>query len=1265
MSKTFERYNFGRLPEVIDVPNLIEIQIKSYNDFLQKDVPPDKRENKGLQAVLNNIFPIKDTNNKFELEFIEYSVGEPKYTIQECQERDMTYAVPLKATMRLTVYDIDEDTKEREVKDIIEQQVYLGELPLITDRGTFIFNGAERVIINQLHRSPGVVFDIIPHSAGRKIYSGKLIPQRGSWLEFIIDHNNVANVIIDNSRKMNLCTFLRCLGYSDIKSILELFFKLEKKKVVELTTSSDSSDSGYYIVPPLTTVDGQVFLESIEYLTDALLKKIKEEELEEVYVLDIKKHPEAQVLINAFLKDSTKTTEEALIAFYSTIRPGNPSNIDAAKDLFERMFFNPKRYDLGNVGRFRLNVRLGIDLPEDQTTITNTDLVEIVRYLFKLWKEDPEAYDDDIDHLGNRRVRSVGELVAGQFIIAFTRMARAIREKMSLGDITTITPQDLISARTINSIINSFFGTSQLSQFMDQTNPLSEMTHKRRLSALGPGGLTRERAGFEVRDVHQSHYGRICPIETPEGQNIGLISSMCVYTRVNKYGFLETPYRRVINKQVTDEIVYLSAHEEERYIIAQANATVKDGILVDETVKARQKGEFVIARAEDVDFIDLSPKQIVSVAASLIPFLEHDDANRALMGSNMQRQAVPLLVSDSPIVGTGMEKIVARDSGSVIKAKRSGRVEYVSANKIIILPDERDESGEFPFDIYDLLKFKRTNQDTCINQRPIVQQGDHVEKDQIIADGSMTDHGELALGKNVVVAFLPWNGYNYEDAIIVSERLVKDDVFTSVHIFEHKVYVRDTKRGKEEITREIPNISEYSLSHLDKNGIVKIGSYVKPGDILVGKVTPKGETELTPEEKLLRAIFGEKAKDVKDTSLRVPPGLEGIVIDTKVFSRREHSEFTKKEEKQRIKKLEQETERNLKKLKEIRDKKLKKLLLNKLSNEIKHRETEEVILEKNVKLTKEILNTLDFDEVSYFEGLTLEPQINRQILEIYEEFEKTNLDIQEKYEKEMEKIIGKDELPPGILQLVKVYIAQKRKISVGDKMAGRHGNKGVVSTIVPEEDMPFLEDGRRVDIVLNPLGVPSRMNIGQLLETHLGWAAAALGYKVATPVFDGATISDIKEWLRKAGLSESGKSVLYDGKTGEPFKDKVTVGVMYMLKLSHMVEDKMHARSIGPYSLVTQQPLGGKAQFGGQRLGEMEVWALEAYGAAYCLQEMLTVKSDDVEGRSKIYEAIIKGENPPKPGVPESFNVLVKELQALALDVKIISEEEEEVDSKE
>ncbi len=1259
MSHNLMRHNFGKLPEVIDVPNLIEIQIDSYNEFLQKDIAPEERETIGLQAVFHSIFPIRDPNNRFVLDFVNYVVGEPKYTIHECQERDMSFSVPLKATLRLTVHEFEDASKEPQVKDIIEQQVYLGELPLITERGTFIINGAERVIISQLHRSPGVVFDKISQTGGRSIVNGRIIPHRGSWLEFIIDGNDYATVLIDNTKKINLATFLRAIGFESYYDILDIFFQLKKVKVAAITDNY----SNLCVVPPLYQSDGIIFMKEMEYLTDALLKRIKEENIDEISVLDVSEQVAAVIFFNTFLKDVTQTSEEALNKFYTTIRPGNPANLDSAKELMHRMFFNPKRYDLGDVGRFRLNTRLDLDIPEDQNALTNDDIISVIKYLVLLWEG--RGYVDDIDHLGNRRVRSVGELVGAQFTLAFTRMARTIREKMSLGDITTITPQDLISARTINSVLNTFFGSSQLSQFMDQTNPLSEMTHKRRLSALGPGGLTRERAGFEVRDVHQTHYGRICPIETPEGQNIGLISSMCVYTKVNKYGFLETPYRRVMDRQVINEIVYLSAHEEERFIIAQANAPVIDGYLTGNAIRARKNGEFIITKAEDVDFIDLNPKQIVSVAAALIPFLEHDDANRALMGSNMQRQAVPLIKSESPIVGTGMEWVVARDSGSVLKARSSGRVEYVSSNKIIITPEIEKKSkkkgthSELPFDVYDLTKFKRTNQDTCISQRPIVSAGDQVDKDQIIADGSMTDMGELALGRNVMVALMPWNGYNFEDAIILSERLVREDVLTSVHISEYKVYVRDTKRGREEITRELPNISELSLSHLDKNGIVKIGSYVKAGDILVGKVTPKGETELTPEEKLLRAIFGEKARDVKDTSMRVPPGVEGIVIDTKVFSRREHSDLSHKDEREKLKKLEAEIDRNLKKLKQYRDNKVKKILLNKLSNELTHKETEEVILAKNTKLTKELLSEFDFDSVSVIDGLTLEPEINNKVIEIYDEVEKTIIQLHEEYKTEQEKILGKDELPPGILQLVKVYIAQKRKIQVGDKMAGRHGNKGVVARIVPDEDMPFLQDGTHVDVILNPLGVPSRMNIGQLLEAHLGWAASRLNKKIATPVFDGASINEVKKKLEEAGLPSGGKVLLFDGLTGEPFRDKVTVGNMYMLKLYHMVDDKIHARSIGPYSLVTQQPLGGKAQFGGQRLGEMEVWALEAYGAAYCLQEMLTVKSDDVLGRSKIYESIVKGENPSEPGVPESFNGLIKELQALALDVKINVEEED------
>ncbi len=1249
-----ERKNFSKLRESVEMPNLLDVQLSSYENFLQREVSPGERKNMGLQAVFNSIFPITDVHELFSLEFVRYTLGEPRYTLRECRERNMSYAAPLKATLRLVVREQGPDkAAEKVVKDIIEKDVFLGEFPLLSENGTFIINGAERVIVSQLHRSPGVFFDEEIHPNGKRLFSARIIPYRGSWVEFTLDVNDVMFVHIDSRRKLPATTLLRAQGLSTNEDLLKAFYNTVTEKVSSRRGNRFiGAISAQNVVDPST---GEVLLEAKSEITDEVFKKICELKIEKLDLLDVDFTTDAGVIRNTIEKDTTSSYEEALFKIYSLIRPGDAPTVALAKDLLEKLFFNPKRYDLGEVGRYMINQRLQSDVPLDQTVLSKEDFLAIIKYLIGL--RNGEGHIDDIDHLGNRRARSLGELLANQFSVGLSRMARTIRERMSLRDNENITPHDLVNARTVSSVIVTFFGSSQLSQFMDQTNPLAELTHKRRLSALGPGGLTRERAGFKVRDVHHTHYGRICPIETPEGPNIGLIASLATYARINKYGFLETPYRIVKKGKVTDEFTYLTADEEDRCVVAQANAplTSKNRFAVN-FVQARSRGDFVLAKPEDVDFMDVSPKQLVSVAAALIPFLEHDDANRALMGSNMQRQAVPLLTTEAPIIGTGMEYKAAVDSGAVIVAKRRGIVEYVDSEKIAVKPLRRDAEKLMDLaelDEYDLAKFKRTNQDTCINQKPIVRPGDKIEVGDVIADGAATAGGELALGINALVGFMPWRGYNFEDAIIVSERLISDDVYTSVHIETFEIKVRDTKRGPEEITREIPNVSEEALMHLDERGIVRNGAEVEAGDILVGKVTPKGETELSPEERLLRAIFGEKAGDVRDASLKAPPGMKAIVVDTKIFSRKERSEAAKKQERSEISKLKRTFAKQIDYIISIRNRNLQKILDGLTARTIID-ENGDVVIKAGTKYKEGILENCRSQVLTAENGFTGDEQLNKKAAQILQraaellEKKKTHQEI------EVEKIIRGAELPPGVVQLVKVSLATRRVLSVGDKMAGRHGNKGVVAKIVPMEDMPYLPDGTPLDILLNPLGVPSRMNVGQILETHLGWAAKLLGIHFASPVFDGATIDEIKGYLKKAGLPENGKSTIYDGRTGLKLDHEVTVGYMYMMKLSHLVDDKIHARSIGPYSLVTQQPLGGKAQFGGQRFGEMEVWALEAYGAAYTLQEMLTVKSDDVAGRSRVYEAIVKGENSPEPGIPESFNVLVKELQALCLDVELV-----------
>jgi DNA-directed RNA polymerase subunit beta len=1255
-------HSFAKLGGTMDMPDLLAVQKESFAHLLQTDVPPEKRDNDGLQAVFQDVFPITDVKENYSLEFVKYSIGEPKYTVEECQERDMTYAAPLKATLRLVMKE--EVEGEKKIKAVTEKEVFLGEVPLLTDLGTFVINGAERVIVSQLHRSPGVVFEENVHPNGQKLYSARIIPFRGSWVEFTVDIHDVIYVHIDKKKKFPVTALLRAFGWNENDEILKLFYSSRK---VSLSDAKDAEIRRDLLGSPLAAdvVDeetGEILYERNTELTAEVVKKLRKKGVDQIpiYVsgLDVPR-TEAHLVANTLRKDPTKDENDALQRIYSLMRSGEAPNLTIARDHLERLFFDPKRYDLGRVGRYKLNQRLELKGAEDVTVLRREDFVEIIKYLIKL--RNGLGYVDDIDHLGNRRVRSIGELIANQFSLGLSRMARLVRERMTTQDPEKMSLDDLVNARTISAVINAFFGSSQLSQFMDQTNPLAEMTHKRRLSALGPGGLTRERAGFEVRDVHYSHYGRMCPIETPEGPNIGLITSLSTYARINELGFIETPYRKVEKGRVTGEIVYLSASEEDPYVIAQASAPLDEkGRFVNEYVLSRLHDNFPLARPEEIDYMDVSPEQLVSIAAALIPFLDHDDANRALMGSNMQRQAVPLLRPQAPVVGTGLEGRVAVDSGAVVTARRDGVVEAATADRVIVRVKGKGATngdGKIDFanaDVYELKKFRRTNQDTAINQRPIVRRGDKVRAGQVLADGAATEEGRLALGVNTLVAFMPWYGSNFEDAIILSERLVKDDTFTSVHIQELELHVRDTKRGQEEITREVPNVAEEALVNLDDRGIIRIGASIKPQDILVGKVSPKGEKELSPEERLLTAIFGEKAKDVKDTSLKAPPGLEGVIIDVKVFSRNEDDPLTSRDKELEREKAKQYEKREITKVLASRDEQLAEVLIGSTVESLKERKKgARNLFKPGTKLKAKDLEGIDLSGIDWDEAALKEQRADTRLKEMVAAAKEKIATIREKTKERVEKITQRDDLPPGVVQLVKVYVAQKRRVSVGDKMAGRHGNKGIVARIVPEEDMPFLPDGTPVEIVLNPLGVPSRMNVGQILETHLGWAAKLLGFKVETPVFHGATEEEIDEWLERAKLPAGGKTTLFDGTTGRPFDEKVTVGCIYMMKLSHLVDDKIHARSIGPYSLVTQQPLAGKAQFGGQRFGEMEVWALEAYGAAHTLQEILTVKSDDVQGRSRVYEAIVKGENLPEPGVPESFRVLVKELQSLGLSVEL------------
>jgi len=1223
-----QRKNYARLSEDFTCPDLVEIQTSSFNKFLQLNVPKTKRERQGLQEVFLEVFPIESYDGKYKLEFVSYSLGGPKYNIKDCQERGMSYAAPLRVKLRL-----------RSEKDVREQEVYMGELPLMTGTGTFIINGDERVVVSQLHRSPGASFEETTHPNGKRLYSSRIIPYRGAWVEFEFDISDILFVLIDRRRKLLATVFLKALGYSSDEEILKDFCGMEEcndksrselKSYVDRTLGQDVVD----------TETGFTIAKRFDLFTDEVLEKLQNHKVGSLFFLT-KPMPE---IINTLKKDHLKSKDEALVDIYRRLRPGDPPTVESARSLLNRLFFDPRRYDLGRVGRYVLNRKLGLKVSMDRRQLDCETVAAVIRYLIAL--KNGEGQVDDIDHLGNRRTRSVGELLQNQFRIGLTRMEKSVKERMSIYDVENMMPHTLINSKLVSSVVRDFFGRSQLSQFMDQTNPLAELTHKRRLSALGPGGLSRERAGFEVRDVHYSHYGRICPIETPEGPNIGLIASLSTYGRVNDFGFIEAPYRKIVDGRVTNRLEYLSADREDLCAIAQANAPIdKHGHFLIPLIDCRKRGDFPKLPKEKIDYMDVSPKELVSIAASLIPFLEHDDANRALMGSNMQRQAVPLLKTEAPLIGTGMESIIARDSRAIVVAEHGGVVTSVQADEIVI------GSNVSP-----LRKFMRSNANTCINQRPIVKLGQKISVGDVIADGAATHQGELALGRNVLVAFMPWRGYNFEDAILISEKLVKQDTFTSIHIEEFEIESRDTRLGNEEISRDIPNVGEDALKDLDKEGIIRLGSEIRAGDILVGKVTPKSETELSPEEKLLRAIFGEKAGDVRDASLYVPPGIEGIVVDAKVFSRKgakpSNREEVKKEQAQ-IEEIRKHCAVQIETIREEKINRLSKLLLGKkLSQALLDEESGSVLIQSGHTIRKADLRKLESCDLHDLK-LPDTPRVEEEIKKIALIFKDRINELEYEKEREIDKIKRGDELPPGVIKRVVVHVASKRRISVGDKVAGRHGNKGVIAKILPEEDMPFLPDGTPVEIVLNPLGVPSRMNVGQLLETHLGWAAKTLGYHVASPVFDGAREDQIRTELKAAGLPEDGKIELRDGLTGQPFDQRVTVGYIYIMKLAHLVDDKIHARSIGPYSLVTQQPLGGKAQSGGQRFGEMEVWALEAYGAAYTLQELLTVKSDDVVGRTRIYEAIVKGENALRPGTPESFNVLIKELQSLALDIEM------------
>ncbi len=1263
-----QRINFSLTKQQFDYPDFLEVQLKSFKDFFQLDTTPENRKRENLYAVFSENFPITDTRNNFVLEFIDYQLDPPRYSIEECIERGLTYSVPLKAKLRLYCTD-----PEHEDFDTVIQDVYLGTVPYMTERGVFIINGAERVVVSQLHRSPGVFFGQSIHANGTKLYSARIIPFKGSWIEFATDINNVMYAYIDRKKKLPVTTLLRAIGYESDKDILEIFnladeVKVSKQQLKKLLGRKLAARVLKSWIEDFVDEDtGEVVsIERNEVIIDreTVLKDEHIDMIIESGAKTILLHKEDQnqsdyaIIYNTLQKDPCNSEEEAVLHIYRQLRNSEPPDEATARDVIDKLFFSDKRYDLGGVGRYRINRKLGLDTDMDTKILTREDIIEIIKYLIELINSKTDV--DDIDHLSNRRVRTVGEQLYNQFSVGLARMARTIRERMNVRDNEVFTPVDLINSKTLSSVINSFFGTNQLSQFMDQTNPLAEMTHKRRMSALGPGGLSRERAGFEVRDVHYTHYGRLCPIETPEGPNIGLISSLCVYAKINGLGFIETPYRRVENGKVDLSIggvTFLSAEEEESKVIAQANAPLgEDGVFSNPKVKARYDGDFPLAEGESVDMMDVAPNQIASIAASLIPFLEHDDANRALMGSNMMRQAVPLIRPEAPVVGTGIEKMVARDSRLQVVAGGDGVVEFVDANEIVIRYSRNDEEKfvSFEEDVrrYKLPKFKKTNQNTCVNLVPTVCKGEKVAKGQILTEGYATKNGELALGRNLMVAFMPWKGYNFEDAIVISDSVVRDDIFTSVHIDEYMLEVRDTKRGLEELTSDIPNVSEEATKNLDESGLIRIGAHVTPSDILIGKITPKGESDPSPEEKLLRAIFGDKAGDVKDASLKAPPSLEGVVIDKKLFSRSLKDRKNKASSKPIVDKIDEEFRSNLEELKNKLIDKLFILVNGKTSQGVKDYLSADVI-PKGTKFTQKLLQGIDYQTVNPNKWTT-DKKKNEIIKELLHNYNIKYREIDSKYKRKKYSVTIGDELPTGIIQMAKVYVAIKRKIKVGDKMAGRHGNKGIVSKIVRQEDMPFLEDGTPVDIVLNPLGVPSRMNLGQIYESVLGWAGKKLGLQFSTPIFDGASIEQITEHTDKAGLPRYGKTHLYDGSTGERFDQQATVGVIYMLKLGHMVDDKMHARSIGPYSLITQQPLGGKAQFGGQRFGEMEVWALEAFGAANILQEILTVKSDDVVGRAKTYEMLVKGENLPIPGIPESLNVLLHELRGLGLSMNLV-----------
>jgi len=1274
-----DRPSLGQIPDTMELPDLIEIQTRSYGDFLQWDTPPDERRMVGLQEVFNDVFPIASPDGMTRLEFVHYAFTPPKYTISECQQRGLTYAASLKALLRLVRFEEVGTSNETRVRSMLEQEVFLGELPLMTPTGTFIINGAERIIVSQLHKSPGVSFETKIHQNGKSLLSARIIPYRGAWLEFEYDVNDILWLTIDRRSRLLATTLLKAFGYETNEEILEVFYRTDtasvgrsRFKIGSKSLPPDKMVGRYVAADVIDPETGEILADAGTDLTELVIDKIMQSPVREIKVLNIEDVLRDTTIVNTLVLDKTETIEDALREIYSRIRPGDPATDATCRSFFQKLFFDSSRYDFASVGRYKINRKLGLEIAQDVKTLTQEDVVATLQYLVKL--RTGEGVLDDIDHLGNRRVRAVGELLANQVRIGLVRMERTVRERMNFQDEDQLMPQTLVNPKPVSAVIKDFFGRSQLSHFMDQINPLAELTHKRRLSALGPGGLNRDRAGFEVRDVHATHYGRICPIETPEGPNIGLMASLSTYARINDYGFLETPYRKVQSGKVTKSVEMLSAYDEDNYIIAQANTPLdKSGYLDSENVLSRHRADYPSVGPEQVDYMDVSPKQLVSVAAALIPFLEHDDANRALMGSNMQRQAVPLLRTEAPLVGTGLEHVTAKNAGTVVRAERSGVVEYADSEVIRVKHTAGGGAKENPFrsdeDEYFLKKYVRSNQNTCINQRPIVAKGDKVQAGDIIADGPATDNGELALGRDVLCAFVPWEGYNFEDAILLSEDLVKEDVFTSIHIQVNEIEARDTKLGPEEITRDIPNVSEDALRNLDEAGIVRIGAKVKPGDILVGKVTPKGETELAPEEKLLRAIFGEKAEDVRDASLIVSPGTEGVVVDVKVSSRRDKAtdQSAKSATNAEINKIKRQYQE---KINEVRSTFLSLLRDDvvglKILEDVVDHKTDELVLEKGKRVKVAHLDKLDYAVLARLkvEDQGIQQRITRMVnMAAMEEakliaFRDSKIDTLRKG----------DELPPGVIKQVKVFVATKRRMSVGDKMAGRHGNKGVVSKVLPAEDMPFLPDGTPIQIVLNPLGVPSRMNVGQILETHLGWAAHALGMKVATPVFNGATEEVIRGYLKKAGLPESGKINLRDGRTGRNFYHEVTVGHIYMMKLNHLVDDKIHARAIGPYSLVTQQPLGGKAQFGGQRFGEMEVWALQAYGSAYTLQELLTIKSDDIAGRTKAYEAIVKGDREVEPGTPESFNVLVREMQSLCLDViKLVrlegageSEDEEE-----